>query len=142
LVDKVYEFRDHKIKEHIGGIYEFLQKRKLENFKELEKKVKVEVIPQTKEPTVIKMDYLEKKELDKIIRKISQQISATEQKIEKLEKELTEITEMLSNPDKIEKSSEEKLYNRHGEVERMLGQEMLTWEQLNGDLEKIKVQRF
>jgi len=142
LVDKVYEFRDHKIKEHIGGIYEFLQKRKLENFKELEKKVKVEVIPQTKEPTVIKMDYLEKKELDKIIRKISQQIAATEQKIEKLEKELTEITEMLSNPDKIEKSSEEKLYNRHGEVERMLGQEMLTWEQLNGDLEKIKVQRF
>lgn len=142
LVGKVYEFRDHKIKEHIGGIYEFLQKRNLDSFKELEKKVKIEAPQPTKEAPVVKMDYLEKKEFDKMIRKVSQQISATEQKIEALETELHNITDMLSNPEKIKDTNEEKLYIRHGEVERMLGQEMLTWEQLNSDLEKMKVQRF
>ncbi|HEY4786275.1 MAG TPA: ATP-binding cassette domain-containing protein [Bacteroidales bacterium] len=142
LVDKVYEFRDHKIKEHLGGIYEFLQKRKLENLAELEKKSKPVVEQTPKESTGVKTDYLEKKELDKAIRKVNQQILASEQRIEQLEKELAAITEMLSNPDRIEKGKEEKLYLRHGEVEKLLTAEMITWEQWNAELEKVKVQRF
>jgi ATP-binding cassette, subfamily F, member 3 len=142
LVGKVYEFRNHQIKEHIGGIYDFLQKRKLENLAELEKKTKPVSIQETKETSDIKMEYLEKKELDKIIRKVSNQISALEQKIESLETELAKINEMLADPTKIEKGNEEKLYIRHGEVEKQLEQEMANWEQLNAELEKIKVQRF
>ena len=142
LVNKVYEFKNHKIKEHLGGIYEFLQKRKLENLVELERKVKPVIDSVSKQPSAIKQDYLEKKEMDKIIRKASQQVVASEQKIESLEKELEEITSLLANPDHIEKSSGEKLYNRHGEVEKLLEKEMSTWERLNTELEQLKEQRF
>lgn len=142
LVDKVYEFKEHKIKEHIGGIYDFLQKRKLENLAELEKKTKAAAVQPAKEITEVKIDYQEKKELDKIIRKITGQIAACEQKIESLEKELADIADKLANPDKIEKGKEESLYIRHGEVEKLLEKEMAYWEQLNADLEKVKIQRF
>ena len=142
LVNKVYEFKNHKIKEHLGGIYEFLQKRKLENLVELERKVKPVIDSVSKQPSAIKQDYLEKKEMDKIIRKASQQVVVSEQKIESLEKELEEITFLLANPDHIEKSSGEKLYNRHGEVEKLLEKEMSTWERLNTELEQLKEQRF
>jgi ATP-binding cassette subfamily F protein 3 len=142
LVDKVYEFKNHKIKEHIGGIYDFLQKRKLENLAELERKTKPVAEVVTKEPTAVKIDYEERKELDKAIRKISQQIKSSEHTIELYEKELAEITQKLSEPDKIEKGSIEKVYTRHGEVEKLLEKEMLAWEQLNAELEKVKDQRF
>ncbi|MDP4210730.1 MAG: ABC-F family ATP-binding cassette domain-containing protein [Bacteroidota bacterium] len=142
LVDKVYEFRDHKIKQHLGGIYEFLQKRKLENFAELERKTKPATEQVEKEASAVKVDYLEKKEMDKVIRRVNQQVAAAEKKIEELEKELDDITHLLSNPDKIEKGSEEKLYIRHGEVEKLLEQEMSNWEQLNTELEGLKEQRF
>ena len=142
LVNKVYEFKNQKIKEHLGGIYEFLQKRKLENLVELNRKVKPVIDSVSKQTSAIKQDYLEKKEMDKIIRKASQQVVASEQKIESLEKELEEITLLLANPDHIEKSSGEKLYNRHGEVEKLLEKEMSTWERLNTELEQLKEQRF
>jgi ATP-binding cassette, subfamily F, member 3 len=142
LVDKVYEFRDHKTKEHIGGIYEFLQKRKLENFAELERKAKPVVEPVTRESTAVKLDYLEKKEMDKVIRKVKQQITDSEHRIEWLEKELANIADLLSNPDKIEKGDEEKLYVKHGEVQKSLEQEMETWEKLNTEWEQMKEQRF
>ncbi len=142
LVTKVYEFKDHKIKEFIGGIYDFLQKRKLENLSELERKTKSGIEPSAKEATSIKLDYLEKKEQDKVIRKLSQQITTSEQKIEWLEKEKQDINNLLSDPAKIEKGSEAKLYVRHGEVEKLLTEEMSIWEKLNLELEVLKKQRF
>jgi ATP-binding cassette subfamily F protein 3 len=142
LVNKVYEFKNQKIKEHLGGIYEFLQKRKLENLAELERKTRSVADATVKPTSAIKQDYLEKKEMDRIIRKASQQVVASEQKIESLEKELDDITTLLATPDKIEKGSEEKLYKRHGEVEKLLEEEMSTWERLNTELEQLKEQRF
>ncbi len=141
LVAKVYEFRNHKVKLHIGGIYEFLQKRKLENLAELERKAKPVSEQISKEPSAIKLDYLEKKELDKAIRKASQQVTASEQKIEWLEKELEEIKKLLADPGKIEKGTEAKIYIRHGEIEKLLKEEMSLWEQLNTQLEQLKEQR-
>ncbi len=142
LVNKVYEFKNQKIKEHLGGIFEFLQKRKLENMAELERKVKPTIAATDKQPSAVKQDYLEKKEMDKIIRKASQLVVTSEQKIETLEKELEEIATKLATPDKIEKGAQEKFYKRHGEVENLLECEMSNWEQLNTDLEQLKEQRF
>jgi ATP-binding cassette subfamily F protein 3 len=141
LVTKVYEFRDHKIKENIGGIYEFLQKRKLENLGELERKAKP-TLEAPKESTMLKKDYLEKKEFDKVIRKASQQVTTAEQKIEWLEKDLAKINALLTNPEKIEKDEASALYIRHGEVEKLLKEEMALWEKLNIELEELKRQRF
>jgi ATP-binding cassette subfamily F protein 3 len=142
LVKKVYEFRDHKIKEHIGGIYEFLQKRKLENLAELEKSTKQPDLQAQKVITANKIDYIGKKELDKTIRKINQQISASEKNIAALENEIAHIKDLLANPGKIENVSNEKLYLRHGEAEKDLENEMNNWADLNNALENIKGQRL
>jgi len=142
LVGKVYEFRNHKIKEHIGGIYDFLRKRKLENFAELERKAKPVIKQIPKETTSVKLDYAEKKELDKAIRKADQQVKTSEQKIEWLEKELDDINILLADPSKIEKGNEDKMYTRHGEIEKLLYEEMSLWEQLNKQLDQLKEKRF
>jgi len=142
LVDKIYEFRDHKIKEHMGGIYEFLQKRKLVNLAELERNNKPEQPHPDKELTVLKQDYMEKKELDKAIRKMNQQISASENQITVLENELEHINDLLANPEKMANMSNEKLYIRHGDVQKELANEMNSWENLNTELAKLQKQRF
>lgn len=138
LVDKVYEFRNHKTREYLGGIYDFLQKRKLENLAELERKTRKEAAPVNKESTPVKPGYVEKKEFDKMIRKINQQITASEQKIGSLEKEVEEINDLLSRPETIEKGSEQRLYARHGEVSKLLKVEIETWEKLNIELEQMQ----
>jgi ATP-binding cassette subfamily F protein 3 len=142
LVSKVYEFKHHLVKEHIGGIYEFLEKRKIENLAELERKLKTQNTSAIKEDSANKTDYLEKKELDKAIRKINQQIELSESKIAKYEEELESITQLLSEPEKIEKGKDGTLYQRHGELEKLIEFEMGQWECLHAELEKIKEQRF
>jgi ATP-binding cassette subfamily F protein 3 len=142
LVNKVYEFRNHRTRQHIGGIYEFLEKRKIENLAELEKKTKQSSSTAIKEEPISKAGYLEKKELDKVIRKVSQQIAVSEDKISKFEDELAAITQQLSEPDKIEPGKSENLFIRHGEVEKLIEMEMAYWENLHADLEKLKNQRF
>jgi ATP-binding cassette, subfamily F, member 3 len=141
LVSKVYEFRHHQVKEHIGGIYEFLEKRKIENLAELERKNKAQT-GIIKEDSANKTDYLEKKELDKTIRKVNQQIKSTEEKIAKYEQELTSINHLLAEPDKIENGTGENFFRRHGELGKLIESEMELWESLNAELEKLKEQRF
>jgi ATP-binding cassette, subfamily F, member 3 len=141
LVDKVYEFRNHRIKQHIGGIYEFLEKRKIENLAELEKKTKQNSSNTVKEESASKNDYLEKKELDKAIRKVAQQITASEEKVSKLEAEMATITDILSNPEKIENGKGENYFVRHGEIEKLIEQELQNWENLHEELEKLKNQK-
>jgi ATP-binding cassette subfamily F protein 3 len=143
LVHKVYEFRNHKIKEHIGGIYEFLEKRKIENLAELERKTKLQPGKlENRTTTITKIDYSEKKEYDKSIRKLNQQIADAEQKISLLETEMVEVSRLLSQPGLIEKNRPESLYIRHGELEKLIESEMIHWEQLNAALQKMKDQRI
>jgi ATP-binding cassette, subfamily F, member 3 len=143
LVSKVYEFKNRKIKEHIGGIYGFLEKRKIENLAELERKTKqMAAKPEIKENAGSKLDYAEKKEYDKAIRKLNQQISDSEKRIAALENEMAEVTRMLSQPELIDKGNPESLYVRHGEIEKQIEAEMMNWEQLNDDLQKMKDQRI
>ena len=95
LVEKVFEFRDQKIKEHIGGIYDFLRKRKLENLKEIERKEKEIKNPKEKTITENKQSYLDRKEFDKKIRKVENKVKDCENKIESLESEIEKISEIL-----------------------------------------------
>ena len=66
LLAKVYEFRHNRIKENIGGIYDFLRKKKIENLKDIEKKDKVKSEAAQVNVSSNKQKYLEKKEFDRI----------------------------------------------------------------------------
>jgi len=139
LVDKVYEFRDKKIRQHIGGIYDFLRKRKLENLKELEKKEKKTSLYKEKKISDSKQSYLERKEFEKQIRKAENNVKSCEEKIESIEKEIAEISETLSDPQKM--NDDPNLFSKYDKMKKQLEQEMKHWEELTEIAEELKQQR-
>jgi len=140
LVNKVYEFRNKKIKEHIGGIYDFLQKKKIENLRILEKKDKLPEQPKEKNLSENKQLYIERKEADKLIRKAEGNVKLSEEKIEKLELEMEEISAKLSEPEKL--NGDHSLFEKYDKLKKQLESEMANWEKLNEQLEELKQQRF
>lgn len=140
LVDKVFEFRNKNIKEHLGGIYEFLQKRKLENLRQLEQKAKAKNVVKESKNNDSKEAYMERKELDKKIRKAEKEVHSSEQKIEKLEKEIAEINLKLSDPEQMNLDSS--LFSRYEELKTWLEKEMEHWEKYTEKLENLKDDRF
>lgn len=142
LVTRVYEFRNKKMKEHLGGIYEFLQDRKLETLKDLEQRqvkpaeAKKNAINQTSEaePLKKKLSYEEQKELGKKRNRLEKQIKESESKIESLELQISQIEEQMvgcSNDKAME------LSKQHEQANWDLGMEMEKWEKAQQDLEEL-----
>ena len=91
MVDKVYEFRDGGVREYLGGIYYFLEKRKLESLQELERKA-VDVSAVERESSTGKLSYEQKKEQEKLLRKLRKAV-------EEIERELAGIEEQIATFD-------------------------------------------
>lgn len=101
LVDKLYEFRDGKVKEHLGGVTEFLEKRKLENLQQLERRSQVAEKPEPVRPQAAKpvQDQIQYKEREKALKKRKNRIDYLEKEIARLEAEMAEIEKKLANPE-------------------------------------------
>ncbi|MBS2213237.1 ABC-F family ATP-binding cassette domain-containing protein [Carboxylicivirga mesophila] len=139
LVDKVYEFRHQKIKEHIGGIYDFLEKKKLESLNELNASIaskKNESVK--KEGSQAKLSFEERKELNKKIKKTERQVEDCEANIANLEEKLEQLTEKISVP---ENASDTSLFAEYKEVETALNTAMAAWEQAHEELEELQLQK-
>ena len=137
LVDKLYEFRDGKVKEHLGGVQDFLERRKLETLNELERHYKpvveekpVEVIQKKEEA---KQEYEAKKYISKEERKIRNRISFLEKGIEELEEKQSKIEEVLANPGPDDDIME--LTRTYLENKRELDFKMAEWEKLSESIE-------
>ncbi|MFN8255363.1 MAG: ABC-F family ATP-binding cassette domain-containing protein [Bacteroidales bacterium] len=135
LVDKLYEFKDRKIKEHSGDIYEFLKKKKIENLKEVERKTYQKPENQEIEISQNKQEYLERKEFEKIKRKLVNQVKESEGKIEKIEAKIIEIELKLAGGSHFDDQS---LYQAYEQLKTDLEKEMLNWEKLHDELEKLE----
>ena len=138
LVDKLYEFRDGKVKEHLGGVQDFLERRKLENLSELERHYKsasaekpVEVVQKKEEA---KQEYQAKKYVSKEEKKIKNRISFLEKGIEQIETKMAEIEAVLMNPGPDDDIME--LTRAYLENKRELDFKMQEWEKLNEQLEQ------
>ena len=138
LVDKLYEFRGGKVKEHLGGVQEFLERRKLENLSELERHNKpvaeekpAEVVQKKEEA---KQEYQAKKFVSKEERKIRNRISFLEKGIESIETKMAEIEAVLTNPGEGDDIME--LTRAYLENKRELDFKMEEWEKLNEQLEQ------
>ena len=137
LVDKLYEFRDGKVKEHLGGVQDFLERRKLENLSELERHYKVveekpvEVVQKKEEA---KQEYQAKKHISKEERKIRNRISFLEKGIAEIETKMAEIEAVLSNPGPSDDVME--LTRAYLENKRELDYKMEEWEKLSDSLEE------
>ncbi len=141
LVTKIYEFRNRRIKEHIGGIYDFLAKKKLESLKALESKTD-KPAPAGKQKTTdseSKRLREKKKEREKEIRKIETQVKRTENVIDELEKEIDSMNNLLESPDKETLMGlEQDFFARYERKKTRLNNEMNRWESLNEKIEEIK----
>ena len=137
LVDKLYEFRDGKVKEHLGGVQDFLERRKLETLNELERHYKVveekpaEVVQKKEEA---KQEYQAKKFISKEERKIRNRISFLEKVIAEIEAKMAEIETVLSNPGPSDDVIE--LTRTYLENKRELDYKMEEWEKLSESLEE------
>ena len=136
LVDKLYEFRDGKVKEHLGGVQDFLERRKLESLNELERhykpvaEVKPAEVVQKKEEA--KQEYQAKKYVSKEEKKIRNRISFLEKRIEEIENKMSEIEAVLASPGPDDDVME--LTRAYLENKRELDFKMDEWEKLNESL--------
>ena len=146
LVDKVYEFGGGKVKEHLGGIYDFLRTKKMEDLSALNTvetsntktlNTKSDYIQQStvnSQPSTVN-NYEARKEIQRRINKIEKQIATCEKDIETYEKQQAELGETLMSP---EHASDMKLVNEYTEIQEKLSAEMAKWEDLATQLEKWK----
>ncbi len=137
IVNKIYEFRNNKIREHIGGIYDFLQRKKIESLKEIEKKeVRVDKSSYRENGYIStnKQKYLEKKEYDKTLRKLKRRLEESEKEIESIEKEISAMDARLSSPGHSISGTDE-LYTKYQELQERHNEEMNRWAQYTHDLE-------
>ena len=139
LVTKVYEFGGGVVKEHIGGIYDFLQKKKIESLNELQLSASPTVSATKKEePETVsenKLSYEAQKELNKKIRKLEKRIADCEQKIEKLETEISGVEADMATP---EGASDMALYEKHQKLIKDLDQTVEEWEAVSMELEEMQ----
>ena len=135
LVEKVYEFRNQKVKEHIGSIYEFLRKKKLDTLKQLERRTVDEARIEKKEDSDTKKSYLEKKDTDRRIRKIEKELAQNENEIESLEAEKEELEKALANPETVKDSGS--MFARYEEIGKIMEKKLAEWEKLNLTLEQL-----
>ena len=138
LVDKVYEFGGGKVREHLGGIYEYLRFHNAETIEEAQTlspalpREGAANAPKEAAQTDNALSYAERKEQQKKINKIQKQIKACEEKIATLEAKLDELGKQLEDP---ANASDMKLVNQYTEVQEALDKEMETWEELSMKLE-------
>ena len=100
LVDKLYEFRDGRVKEHLGGVREFLDSRRIENLNELERHIEAETPSKEKDEkkTAAKEEYHSKKFISKEERKIRNRIAYLEKGIGEIESKMKELEAVLASP--------------------------------------------
>ncbi|MEA4985784.1 MAG: ABC-F family ATP-binding cassette domain-containing protein, partial [Paludibacter sp.] len=139
LVTKVYEFGNKKVREHLGGIYDFLQYKKMQNLQELEISTllqqKKENIQEEKISSENKLNYEARKELSKKIRKAEKEVADAEMQIAAIETELKEMESQLQQP---EKASDGEFVMLFQKKQRELEQKLYEWEILSEALEELK----
>ena len=89
LVDRIYEFRDGGVREYLGDIWYFLEKRKVESLQEIERKERP-VATKAVESNGGKLSYEQKKEQEKLIRKLRKAVESIEEELAKVEKEIAD----------------------------------------------------
>ncbi|MDM8242666.1 ABC-F family ATP-binding cassette domain-containing protein [Phocaeicola barnesiae] len=137
LVTKVYEFGGGVVKEHIGGIYDFLQKKKMESLQELQ--LTQSSAPVAKEEPVPvsenKLSYEAQKELNRKARKLEKQVAACETHIGELEAQVTEIENRMATP---EGAADRSLYEQYQALKKEIAAAEEEWESMLMELEELQ----
>ena len=148
LVEKVYEFGGGKVRECIGGIYEFLESKRLDSLQQLEAgttarlpKQEKQEVPRVEanepaaarpEPVVAKISYAEQRERDKILRKAARKVEEAEQAVAAAEKNVADIEAAIAKG-----QTADDIYNRHAQAVKDLENTMSLWELAQTELDTL-----
>ena len=141
LATKVYEFGSGLVKEHLGGIYEFLQRKKLEDLNELQKSIPsggsaTSTIAESQGVVSDnKLSYEAQKELNKKIKKMEKQVADCEKAIEELESAIAIVETRMAT---VEGAADMSLYEQHQKLKMQLDRTVEEWEQSSIELDEIK----
>ena len=144
LVTKVYEFGGGLVKEHLGGIYDFLQKKQIENLNELQKTPSLSESPTgAKKPSVAdtpqassgRLSYEEQKELNKRLKKLERRVADCEAEIGQTEAAISILEAKMATP---EGASDMSLYEQHQKLKEQLDRAMEEWDAASTELEAAK----
>lgn len=139
LVDKVYEFGGGRVREHLGGIYDFLEKKKLDSLRQLELSTQSQS-NKTKqsnlqEKSEAKVSYEERKEISRRIKKAERTVASIEEEIAGIEYAIDVVENKMTTP---EGAADMKLYEEHASLKKQLDDAMIRWESCTEELEEIK----
>ena len=142
LVTKVYEFGGGLVKEHLGGIYDFLQKKQIDSLNELQKPSSSQTAaPPTpnhapnKEASAARLSYEEQKERNKRLKKLERRVADCEAEISQTEAAIAILEQKLATP---EGASDMNLYEQHCKLKEQLDRVMDEWEAVSLELENEK----
>jgi ATP-binding cassette subfamily F protein 3 len=142
LVDKVYEFRDGRVKEYLGGIYDFLEKKRLASLQELERKKEAEIpAPKPLEINQLssKEQYQEKQRQDRRIKATRADILKIEQEIGRLEAAIADRDAKMADPRAHGIDlADQRVFDSYNELKTSLNKAMKRWEELHFELEILE----
>ena len=132
LVDRIYEFRDGGVREYLGDIWYFLEKRKVESLQEIERKERPAASEKTSDaPTAGKMTYEQKKEQEKLLRKLRKAVESVEQELAQVEKEIAEYDNRFATATEYNADD----YAKYDALKQRYDQLMHEWEKASYELE-------
>lgn len=144
LATKVYEFGGGVVKEHLGGIYDFLKKKQIENLNELQKSPSLSESPtggkklsaaEAPQASAGRLSYEEQKELNKRLKKLERRVADCEAEIEQTEAAIAILEEKMATP---EGASDMSLYEQHQKLKQQLDRVMEEWDAASTELEEAK----
>ena len=137
LVNCIYEFRNKKAKQHLGGIFDFLYRKKMESLKELEAKGRAVKTAKgiNKNNSNGELSFEEKKEINRTISRLEKKINKTEEEIAILEEEIEEMDKVLSSAEQVDDHS---IFENYEKRKAVLEKIMLNWESEHEELENWK----
>jgi ATP-binding cassette, subfamily F, member 3 len=138
LTNKVFEFRNHGIRQYPGDIYDYLDSRKLESLKQLELQKKNSKLNNENNISDNKQQYEKKKEFDRELRKLTGQVSRMEEEIAATEKEIEDIDNKLADPDHYPGLiNDQKIYREYNSLKENLVKLLAEWEKLSAQLDEF-----
>jgi len=135
LISKVFEFRHNRIKENIGGIYDFLRKKKIVSLRELEKKEKTSAEIKKDVNGSNKQKYLEKKDYERNLRKLRRRLEDSEREIERMESELSALDKELMKAATSSDSSG--IFLKYEDLRRRLNEELNNWTAYSNEIDEF-----
>ncbi|MDE7450532.1 MAG: ATP-binding cassette domain-containing protein [Alistipes sp.] len=139
MVDKVYEFRDGAVKEYLGGIYYFLEKRKIESLHEIERRdipEKAKGLPEKPAATSGKLSYEQKKEQEKQLRKLRKAVEAIEAELADIERRIADYDARFAAATQYDEAD----YKAYNELKARYDRQMHEWEKASYELEIVEEQ--